>query len=369
MMTPRGFSTLEMLIAMTVLLLAFTATTLLLPGIQDSSIDTEIAVEALNIAERTLENQQALARKDFKLVTGSSSQETIGGTVYQKTVTAASTDYFTKQITALVTWGGMYGRAQSITLKSVVSNFEESIGGDTCDSILTGNWLLPPQITNRTLGAQIMGDGSGLYPITDLDAYRKRLYVTVNNTGTLPSSGPRDAGTAANTSGVGTVSWGNPTNARTSDNSYATASLSGTQATQYIKATNFGFTIPQDATIVGIKVDIERKASSNTNTVRDNVVRLVRADGSLGGTNQAHTTSWPTSDAADSYGSATDLWNESGWSPAAINDADFGAVISAIANGGSGTRTASVDSVRITVTYTRQLYVLNATTPTNPTFD
>ncbi len=368
----RGFSTLEMLIAMTVLLLAFTATTMLLPGIQDSSIDTEIAVEALNLAERTLENQQALARKDFKLVTGTSSQETVSGTLYNKLVTAVSTDYFTKEITATISWGGMYGRAQTMTLKSVVSNFEELIGGDTCDSILTGNWLLPPQITSRTLGAQIMGDSSGQYPITDLDVYRKRLYVTVNNTGGLPTSGAREAGTAATLSGIGTVTWNNATNGRTNDNTYTTATLSGSQATQYLRASNFGFsaaTIPNDATITGITVEIERKGSSNTNTVRDNAVRIVRADGTLGGTNQAHTTNWGTSDSYDTYGGPNDLWGETSWSPAAIRDADFGVAISAIANSGSGNRTASIDSARITITYTRQFYVLNATTPTNPTFD
>jgi Tfp pilus assembly protein PilV len=65
----RGFSTLEIMIAMTVLLLAFSATMMLLPTVQNGSVDTQIAVEALNIAEKMLENQQALARKDFKLVT------------------------------------------------------------------------------------------------------------------------------------------------------------------------------------------------------------------------------------------------------------------------------------------------------------
>lgn len=361
-----------MLIAMTVLLLAFSATMMLLPGIQNNSVDTEVAVEALNLAERTLENQQALARKDFKLVVGTTSQETIGNLTYQKVVTAQSTDYFTKEITATVSWGGMYGRAQSMTLKSVVSNFEQAVGGDTCDSILTGNWLLAPQITSKTLGAQIMGDASGLYAITDLDAYRKRLYVTMNNTGALPSPAPRDAGTAVNDSSVGTAGWGSVTNARANDTSYATASISTGQSTNYIKATNFGFTtamIPDDATIVGIKVEIERKGSSNTNTIRDNIVKIVRADGTLGGTNQAHATSWTTSsDVWDSYGGANDLWGETGWSPAAIRTANFGVVMSAIANAGFGNRTASVDNIRITITYTRQFYSLIPVLTSPPTF-
>lgn len=361
-----------MLIAMTVLLLAFSATMMLLPGIQNNTVDTEVAVEALNMVERTLENQQALARKDFKLVNGTTSQETVGNLTYQKVVTAQSTDYFTKEVTATVSWGGMYNRAQNMTLKTVVSNFEQSVGGDTCDSILTDaqkvSWATP-QVTHRTLGAQIMGDASGLYPITDIDAYRKRLYVAMNTTGTLPSIGPRDAGTAVNDTGTGTVGWATVTNARANDSAYATASLGNAQTTNYIKATNFGFAIPQDATIVGIRVEIDRRGSSNTNTVRDNAVRLVRADNTLGGTNKANTINWPTSDAVDTYGGANDLWGETGLNASAINSSNFGVVISAASGSGSGTRTASVDNIRITVTYTRQFSVLNISNPTNPTFD
>jgi type II secretory pathway pseudopilin PulG len=364
----RGFSTLEIMIAMTVLLLAFSATMMLLPTVQNGSVDTQIAVEALNIAEKMLENQQALARKDFKLVTASSSQETVGNLTYQKVISAQSTDYFTKEITATVSWGGMYNRAQTITLKTVVSNFEEAVGGDTCDSILTGNWLVPPVVTTKTLGAQIMSDATNLYPITDIDAYRKRLYVSVNNTGTLPSVN-RDPSNTLDDAAIGTVTWSSLSSAQASDNSYATASISTGQSSHYLKVRSFGFTIPQDATIIGIKVDVERKASSNTNTVRDNAVRIVRADGTLGGTNQAHSTSWGTSDSIDTYGSATDLWGESGWSPSAINNANFGVAISATANGGSGARTASVDDIKITVTYTRQFYSLNISAPTTPTFE
>lgn len=366
-----------MLIAMTVLLLAFSATMMLLPGIQNNTVDTEVAVEALNMVERTLENQQALARKDFKLVNGTTSQETVGNLTYQKVVTAQSTDYFTKEVTATVSWGGMYGRAQSMTLKTVVSNFEQSVGGDTCDSILTDSQKISwasPQVTHKTLGAQIMGDASGLYPITDIDAYRKRLYVGMNTTGTLPSIGPKDGGTFSNDSSVGTVGWANVTNARLNDSAYATASLGNAQTSNYIKATNFGFTIPADATIVGIKVDIDRKGSSNSNTVQDNAVRIIRADGSLGGTNRATTgtpcaSTWGTSDCTQGYGGTNDLWGETGWSPSAINDADFGVALSAVSLAGSGSRTASVDHIKVTVTYTRQFSVLNISTPTNPTFD
>ena len=81
--------------------------------------------------------------------------------------------------------------------------------------------------------------------------------------------------------------------------------------------------------------------------VLDSQVRIVKADGTAGTTNKAATsTAWPTTEAYASYGGAADLWDET-WTPANVNDADFGAVLSAIITTG----TASVDHMRITVTY------------------
>lgn len=98
----RGFSTLEMLIAMTVLTLAISATIMLFPGIQSGSVDSELNAEALSIAQKTLEGEQALARKDFRLVVATTSTETSGSITFTKTVATTMTDFFTKKMTATV---------------------------------------------------------------------------------------------------------------------------------------------------------------------------------------------------------------------------------------------------------------------------
>ena len=61
---PTGFSTLEILIALTVLVLSISAVLLMQP---QSSVDTQTESEALNQAQEMLEHTQALARKDFKI--------------------------------------------------------------------------------------------------------------------------------------------------------------------------------------------------------------------------------------------------------------------------------------------------------------
>lgn len=56
---------------------------------------------------------------------------------------------------------------------------------------------------------------------------------------------------------VGTITWGNPSNAGASDDAYATAAV-GTS--HYLKGLNPGPNVPTNATITGVKIDIERKA-------------------------------------------------------------------------------------------------------------
>ena len=150
------------------------------------------------------------------------------------------------------------------------------------------------------------------------------------------------------TSGVGTVAWSNPDNAKVSDNVYATNS-GNTEWSHYLKANNFGFSIPTGATINGILVEFERKSSdANTISGLGETVKIIKADGSIGTTNKGVATYWSTSESYISYGSSTDLWGET-WTPVNINDVDFGVVLSAVMENYA---TASIDHIRITVYYT-----------------
>ena len=66
--------------------------------------------------------------------------------------------------------------------------------------------------------------------------------------------------------------WNNPGNITSSDNSYSTTSFTYGYATtnDYLKASNFGFSIGSEDTINGITVAIERKA---TNIITDVVFK------------------------------------------------------------------------------------------------
>lgn len=151
------------------------------------------------------------------------------------------------------------------------------------------------------------------------------------------------------TNGIG-ANWTNPGRIVSDNNSYATTSLAANAVSRYIYGLDYGFNIPATATITGIVVTIGRESSgSGANSVRDVNVRLIKANTIDNNDNKAIAADWPFNEAAQSYGSPTDLWNTT-WTPAQINSAQFGAALSVQAEGSS--RTASVDYIRITVHYT-----------------
>lgn len=154
-------------------------------------------------------------------------------------------------------------------------------------------------------------------------------------------------GTAASVAGSD-VDWSNPSNALASDNSYATASLPDGFGSDVLLLTNFGFSIPTNATILGVLVEVEasRSGGGANLTIGGN---LYNSGATIGNTvgGQATVT---TSDAYISHGSATNLWGAN-LTPSTINGSTFGVGITIQNFFGGSTSTARVDHVRMTVYY------------------
>ena len=138
------------------------------------------------------------------------------------------------------------------------------------------------------------------------------------------SQGPSGPGTVVNNGGIGVVPWLMPSQALTSDDVYAFSGVGTGSPSQYLVATNFSFTLPPSAVVVGIEVGVEKKVATGTAT--DNAVRIVKG-GSIGSTDRSDVNPWPTTDTVVLYGGATDLWGET-WTAADINNANFGVAIS-----------------------------------------
>ena len=209
-----GFSTLEILVAMTVLVLSIVAVLLMQPM---TSADTQAEHEALDLAQSWIENEQALARKDFDLVVPTTTSETIDSLTYTTRVAVVTLpDDLTKQIVATVSWSAAYARSQNVSLTALVTNIDGATSAHTCSSVLGGDWQ-HPLLQNPTQAlASLVGDSAGAYAVTDVDAYHGYLYVTAlttaptNNTFsilTLPHSGDPQVAGSVDTTGP-TVSSG-----------------------------------------------------------------------------------------------------------------------------------------------------------------
>lgn len=166
-------------------------------------------------------------------------------------------------------------------------------------------------------------------------------------TGAILPRTPKSGATFASDSGVGTILWTNTGNAAASDGANVnTGSMAPGEISHYLKATNFRFAIPTNATIHGFKVDVER-AFAGSCTITDNAVRLVKG-GTIQSTDRSIVNAWPGSSSYVSYGGPSDLWGTT-WTASDVNASNFGFAISAQCTGGSGG--ATIDHLRITVFY------------------
>ena len=172
----------------------------------------------------------------------------------------------------------------------------------------------------------------------------------------MSSQGPNSCGTGANVTGTG-VAWSSATGITASDDTRSTAALTGTVAgtrqTQFLVASNFGFTIPSGATIDGVVVEIERSVSSTSGNPKDESVYLTNNASNTGliGNNKASASVWPTTDAYATYGASNDVWGAT-LTDSIVNDSGFGVFVRANKDATESSTTVRVDHIRMTVYYT-----------------
>lgn len=192
----------------------------------------------------------------------------------------------------------------------------------------------------------------------NLDANNKTLYnlkVTENVSGA--TSETRSAGTVEDDSGTGTVTWSNPSNATTSDTNYATATGSATES-HYLKATSFGYDIPDGKKITGIKMEAQVKSNAPPmpqDEIDNGKSRLVKA-GTIQSTDRNYYANWTSSEVYMPFPQTgtTDLWGDTwiagdGSATNDVNNTGFGFALTAFFSLNS--HTASVNHIRATIYY------------------
>ena len=165
------------------------------------------------------------------------------------------------------------------------------------------------------------------------------------------SDGPSNPSQGANVDLNEGMDWQDPGEIVSPGEPYATATLTqGSLYSDYLQGTDYGFVIPDDVTITGIEVAVNRRVITHNANIMDYELRLLK-DGTVTGENKASDVTWPTSFTVETYGGPTDLWGAD-WTPADINSPYFGASLAAYRdNNGSNDRKAGVDSMQVTVYY------------------
>lgn len=253
-----------------------------------------------------------------------------------------------------------------------------SLGGDAKTGGIGDLELLgqnpPIEIGNRVWN-DANADGIQTAGESGISGVLLELLVDFNNDGiadTLRSAGtPASANsektpsTVTGNTGSGTEDWTSVSNITADDGSVATtgANLANLEVTKDLKATNYGFAIPTNATITGIEVIIDRRATG-ANDIEDASLRLIKG-GTVQGNDKASGTDWPTTMTNATYGSSSDLWGLT-LTPSDINANNFGVSLSAKEIAGSPK--PEVDVIKIKVYYTTPVIAkttVAATTSTN----
>ncbi|MCS3796666.1 T9SS type A sorting domain-containing protein [Niastella sp. OAS944] len=171
--------------------------------------------------------------------------------------------------------------------------------------------------------------------------------------------GPKSPATSANVSYSGSdYAFHNPSNALVNDNNFAyAASLASifNKTTDYLQVKDFGFNIPTAATICNIEAKVVKSATDIdlliiSAWVKDYDVRIIK-NNVLAGNNQKNSAAWNDAPTAVTYGGSDPLWGTT-WSPAEVNNSNFGLSIAAEVKTGIGLLPViNIDNISLTVYY------------------
>lgn len=166
----EGQGTLELLIALAIIIISVSAAIAVFFGGQSLLIDTQLSSEAYNLARGRLEEARSQARQNFGGLTSSSSTSGI----FLKETIVSSIDTYTKRVTSRVSWQTDPLREQNVEAVAILTDWRNATPppdpGDSGGGGISGDWQNP-----RTLGSVDLGPGNSA---TDLDVISKIVYLT-----------------------------------------------------------------------------------------------------------------------------------------------------------------------------------------------
>jgi len=146
-----GQSSLEVLIALTILVLAISAAIIVGFGNQSAVVDTQLNNRAVYLARQALEEQRANARQDFELVSPSTNQ----GEIFTKSIEVIDLGTYSKEVVAKLTWKLSAIQTKEVSLSTIITDWRtayEQAGTGDGGSGTTGDWTNPMTVGTSDLG-------------------------------------------------------------------------------------------------------------------------------------------------------------------------------------------------------------------------
>lgn len=148
----KGMSTFELLLAFSILSLSLTAVISMVYGNQSAMVDTQTTTEALNRAQKFIEQERALAASDFLAASTTSTTESIGSQTYTEAMLVADITPCKKIATSTVSWNNGTLRPQKIELATILTDIPgtRALGGDCPTSAPVNGWTNPTRFASDT---------------------------------------------------------------------------------------------------------------------------------------------------------------------------------------------------------------------------
>src|SRR6185437_4979741 len=239
-------------------------------------------------------------------------------------------------------------------------NTDETVIYGGQDYLFNSTWT-PAEINSPNFGLRYIVNGTGTAYIDaiDIDVWY-RLPVPGSGSGgpnaTCITETPQTVIQTISENTAWTSLTGSSSNLATYGDTPASCSLV-THPSDIITASNFGFSIPSNATITGVTVSILRGIQGSdpepTPGIVDLQVQLTSNGSTTLGQNKADTTNpWSVGEMTwKEYGGSSDLWSAT-LTPAIVNSSTFGVFFACKLQTGATAQTANLDMIEVTVCYT-----------------
>lgn len=168
----KGVSALEMLIALTLIIISISAAVLMSFGNQSTLVDSQTYSEAAYIAQAFLEKARIDSRQDFHSVKSKNLPEI---DIYKENKLEVSNwdsfGYIKKAVANVQKWNNQ--EKNYVRFSTLLADYLGALGGDTCNPVLGSGWDNP-----QKLGMIDVGENNGG---TDVKVANGKAYITTDS--------------------------------------------------------------------------------------------------------------------------------------------------------------------------------------------